>query len=195
MDITIADSRHIHFSAAISQEIDTSAKVRGTGIARRTPAYIASKIENQQAIIAVDKDKIAGFCYIEVWGQGRYLAHSGLIVFPAYRGKGLAKAIKEKTLIHSQKCYPTAKIFGITTGKAVMKINSQLGYKPVHFSELTDDIEFWNGCQSCKNYDVLIRTQRSMCLCTGMLYQGPSLEEKKQKSKWKQLFSTKKINQ
>lgn len=194
MDITLADKNHIHFATAISQQIDSSAKVRGTGIARRTPEYIASKIENQQAIIAVDGDQVAGFCYIEVWGNGKYLAHSGLIVFPEYRGKGLAKAIKKKTLMHSQRRFPKAQIFGITTGKAVMKINSDLGYKPVHFSELTDDIEFWNGCQSCKNYDVLIRTERSMCLCTGMLYQGPTLKEKTHKSKWKQLFSTKKTN-
>jgi hypothetical protein len=35
---------------------------------------------------------------------------------------------------------------------------------------LTDDSEFWKGCQTCKNYDILTRTERSMCLCTGMLY-------------------------
>lgn len=192
MEICIAQSKHIKFARAISTEIDASAKIRGTGIARRSPEYIAEKIENQQAIIAIANDQIAGFCYIEVWGQGQYLAHSGLIVFPEFRGQGLAKTIKKKTLEYSQQQYPNAKIFGITTGKAVMKINSDLGYKPVHFSELTDDKAFWEGCQSCKNYDVLIRTERSMCLCTGMLYEGKSPRQQKQKPKWKQLFSTKK---
>ena len=191
MEILIARSKHMKYAQAISEEIDASAKVRGTGIARRSPEYIASKMEKQQAIIALSEGQIAGFCYIEVWGQGQYLAHSGLIVFPKYRGNGLAKIIKKKTLEYSQKCYPEAKIFGITTGKAVMKINSDLGYKPVHFSELTDDLEFWKGCQSCKNYDVLIRTERTMCLCTGMLYEGPKKGTSK-KSNWKKLFSTKK---
>ena len=189
MEIYIAHSKHIKHAPTISQEIDTSAKVRGTGIARRTPEYIASKIQQKEAIIALDGNQVAGFCYIEVWGKGKYLAHSGLIVFPQYRGQGLAKRIKKKTLDYSQKRFPDAQIFGITTGKAVMKINSELGYKPVHFSELTDDLDFWNGCQSCKNYDVLIRTERSMCLCTGMLYQKEALT---QQPKWKQLFSIKK---
>ena len=59
-----------------------------------------------------------------------------------------------------------------------MKMNSRLGYKPVTFSELTDDQSFWNGCQTCKNYDVLQRTQQTMCLCTGMLY-DPNVKDKK----------------
>ncbi|MGB0256161.1 MAG: GNAT family N-acetyltransferase [Flavobacteriaceae bacterium] len=189
MEICIAHSKHIKHARSISEEIDNSAKVRGTGIARRTPEYIASKMEKREAIIALKDGQVAGFCYLEVWGQGQYLAHSGLIVFPDYRGQGLAKRIKKKTLDYSQKLYPKAKIFGITTGKAVMKINSDLGYKPVHFSELTDDLAFWNGCQSCKNYDVLIRTERSMCLCTGMLYEAPQKKTQTKKTKWKQLFS------
>ena len=51
-----------------------------------------------------------------------------------------------------------------------MKMNYELGYKPVTFSELTDDPDFWKGCQTCKNFDILTRTERKMCLCTGMLY-------------------------
>ena len=51
-----------------------------------------------------------------------------------------------------------------------MKINSDLGYRPVPFSELTDDDVFWQGCQSCPNYDVLTRNNHKMCLCYGMLY-------------------------
>ena len=171
MKILRAKAEHIIYAKNISQCIDESAKNRGTGIARRTPEYIAGKIENGNAVIAIDNDQFVGFCYIEIWGHGKYVAHSGLIVNPLFRGKGLAKKIKKLTFEHSINKYPNAKIFGITTGLPVMKINYQLGYKPVTFSELTSDEEFWKGCQTCKNYDVLNRTNKSMCLCTGMLYE------------------------
>jgi GNAT superfamily N-acetyltransferase len=180
MNIVIANRSHIKYASIISETIASSAKVRGTGIARRTPKYIATKMENNNAIIALDGDQFAGFCYIEVWGHGKYLAHSGLIVAPEYRGKGLAKQIKKAIFDYSKEKFTDAKIFGITTGLAVMKINYDLGYKPVTFSELTDDNEFWSGCQTCKNYDVLTRTERSMCLCTGMLY-DPKTQKEKQK--------------
>ena len=170
MEIQVAKRIHVTYAAIISETISSSAQVRGTGIARRTPAYIQQKIESGNAIIALDGDTFAGFCYIEAWGHEKYVAHSGLIVDPNYRGIGLAKKIKTKIFNYSKEKYPDAKIFGITTGLPVMKINYDLGYKPVTFSELTDDPAFWKGCQTCKNYDVLTRTKQSMCLCTGMLY-------------------------
>ena len=176
MEITVASLKHIKHCEIISKTISSSAKVRGTGIALRSPDYIRKKIENNNAIIAVDKDKFAGFCYIEKWGHGKYVAHSGLIVDPSFRGQGLAKKIKKLTFEHSIKKYPNAKIFGITTGLPVMKINYSLGYKPVTFSELTDDEEIWKGCQTCKNYDVLNRTNKEMCLCTGMLYDPKTIK-------------------
>jgi hypothetical protein len=155
MELLIASASHRIFAKEIADCIAASAAVRGTGIARRTPEYIITKMENGNAIIALDNKKFVGFCYIEVWGHGNYVAHSGLIVNEDYRGQGIAKKIKKKTLALSLSKFPDAKIFGITTGKAVLKINTDLGYKPVHFSE---------------NYDVLTRTSRTMCLCTGMLY-------------------------
>ena len=170
MKIIRAKAEHITYAKTISECIDESAKSRGTGIARRTPEYIHTKMLNGNAVIALDNNTFAGFCYIEVLGHGKYVAHSGLIVAPSYRGQGLAKKIKKEVFELSLQKYPEAKVFGITTGMAVMKINYQLGYKPVHFSELTDDPEFWKGCQTCKNYDVLTRTEQKMCLCTGMLY-------------------------
>ena len=170
MKILRATAQHISYAKNISECIDDSAKNRGTGIARRTPEYIATKIKNGNAVIAIENNSFAGFCYIEVWGHGKYVAHSGLIVTNKERGKGLAKKIKREVFKLSLKKYPKAKIFGITTGMPVMKINYELGYKPVHFSELTDDPEFWKGCQTCKNYDILTRTERQMCLCTGMLF-------------------------
>ncbi|WP_247716417.1 GNAT family N-acetyltransferase [Sinomicrobium weinanense] len=181
MDIVIANKSHIKHATVICDTIEESAKVRGTGIAKRTPEYIISKIENGNAVIAVDGDKFAGFCYIEAWGHGKFVANSGLIVHPDYRKIGLAKKIKKTTFEYSRTKYPDAKIFGITTGLAVMKINYELGYKPVTFSELTDDPTFWKGCQTCKNYDILQRTQQKMCLCTGMMYDPKEKENKKQK--------------
>jgi len=177
MKISIADKSHTVYADIICKTIAEAANVRGTGIAKRTPKYIISKIEKGNAVIALNENKFAGFCYIETWGHGKFAANSGLIVHPNYRGLGLAKQIKQKIFKLSRKKFPMAKLFGITTGLAVMKINSSLGYKPVTFSELTTDQSFWKGCQTCKNYDVLQRTEQSMCLCTGMLY-DPNSEEK-----------------
>ena len=177
MKIVIADHSHISYASLISDTITDSARVRGTGIAKRTPEYIITKMENGHAVIALDGEHFAGFCYIESWGHGKFVANSGLIVHPNYRGHGLAKKIKHKVFQHSREKFPDAKVFSITTGLAVMKMNSDLGYKPVTFSELTDDPSFWKGCQTCKNYDVLTRTEQKMCLCTGMLF-----DPEKQKS-------------
>ncbi|MDG1571845.1 GNAT family N-acetyltransferase [Robiginitalea sp. M366] len=170
MKIIVADASHVKYAQVICDTIAESAKIRGTGIAKRTPEYIIQRLKNGNAIIALDGDTFAGFCYIEVWGHQKYVANSGLIVHPDYRNQGLAKQIKKAIFDLSRKKFPDAKIFGITTGLAVMKMNYDLGYRPVTFSELTDDPEFWKGCQTCKNFDVLTRTDRKMCLCTGMLY-------------------------
>lgn len=170
MDIIVANESHFKYAQVISDTITESAKVRGTGIAQRTPEYIIKRLQNGNAVIALDGEKFAGFCYIEVWGNKDFVANSGLIVHPDYRGQGLAKEIKQRIFELSKDKFPEAKIFGITTGLAVMKMNYGLGYKPVTFSELTDDPDFWKGCQTCKNFDILTRTERKMCLCTGMLY-------------------------
>ena len=170
MKIVIADISHNKYAEIICKTIESSATQRGTGIAKRTVAYINAKLKNNNAVIALDGDKFAGFCYIEKWDHGKYVAHSGLIVHPEYRNQGLAKKIKKKIFDYSLVKYPDAKIFGITTGLAVMKINSELGYKPVPFSELTDDAKFWTGCQTCTNYEILKAKEHKMCLCTGMLY-------------------------
>ncbi|WP_159948405.1 GNAT family N-acetyltransferase [Polaribacter septentrionalilitoris] len=181
MEVVIANESHTKYAEIICDTIADSAQVRGTGIAKRTPEYVSAKILNGNAVIALDKGEFAGFCYIEKWGHGKFVANSGLIVHPDYRGKGLAKKIKHKIFEHSRNKYPDAKVFSITTGLPVMKLNSDLGYKPVTFSELTDDQTFWNGCQTCKNYDVLTRTNRKMCLCTGMLF-DPNKKEEQEKT-------------
>lgn len=170
MEIVIANKSHIKYANAICDAISEAATVRGTGIAKREADYIKAKIENGNAVIALEGERFAGFCYIEAWGHEKFVANSGLIVHPDFRNMGLAKQIKQKIFEHSKAKFPRAKIFSITTGLAVMKMNSELGYKPVTFSELTNDQSFWKGCQTCKNYDVLQRTSQKMCLCTGMLY-------------------------
>jgi hypothetical protein len=165
---TIADSLH---AETITDEMASSAKARGTGIAKRSPEYIRRKMEEGKAVIALTPSgEWVGFCYIEAWSHGKFVANSGLIVAPAFRGSGAATAIKSKIFQLSRQLYPDAKIFGLTTGLAVMKINSELGYEPVTYSELTDDEEFWKGCQSCVNYDILMSKERKNCFCTAMLY-------------------------
>ena len=174
-DILNADTSHEVFAEEICRQYAESARDRGTGIAQRQPEYIRAKIQNGNAIIALHEGQVAGFCYIEVWSHERYVANSGLIVFPQYRQHGLARQIKAKAFELSRTKYPHAKLFGITTSMAVMRINSDLGYRPVTFSALTQDDAFWAGCKSCPNYDILERNQRQMCLCTAML--APSKEE------------------
>lgn len=173
----------LHYAETITTEMAESAKARGTGIAKRSPEYIQQKIEEGKAVIAVTEDGTwVGFCYIEAWENSQYVANSGLIVSPPFRKSGVAREIKRKVFELSRKKYPDAKIFGLTTGLAVMKINSELGYEPVTYSELTNDDQFWKGCQSCVNYDILMSKQRKNCLCTGMLF-DPAEHAKKQAEK------------
>ncbi len=167
----MATSTDKHYSEIITTEMEESAKARGTGIAKRSPLYIEQKMEEGKAVIALMPDGTwVGFCYIEVWEQSEYVANSGLIVSPAFRKTGVATEIKQKIFELSRQKYPDSKIFGLTTGLAVMKINSDLGYEPVTYSELTNDDAFWKGCQSCVNYDILMSKNRKNCLCTAMLY-------------------------
>ena len=179
--IQIASFRHVRYAQDISDLIQESAKKRGTGIAKRSPNYIIQKINEHKAIIAVTNlGELAGFCYIESWGNTKYVANSGLVIHHKFRNQGVAKKIKKLAFQHSTKMYPEAKLFGLTTSLPVMKINSELGYEPVTFSELTNDDEFWKGCQSCVNYEILQKQNRSNCLCTGMLY-NPLVNKMKKK--------------
>lgn len=170
VNIIFAQPEHADYAEQICQLIYESALQRGTGIARRSPEYIASKITGGKAVVALAGDRLVGFSYIECWGHGDYVATSGLIVDPEYRHLGLAGEIKKRTFELARLRFPFAKLFSITTSLPVMKLNTRLGYKPVTFSELTQDDEFWQGCEGCCNYDILKRNNRRMCLCTGMLY-------------------------
>jgi len=170
------------YAETITNEMASSAQARGTGIARRSPDYVSQKIQEGKAVIAVTATgEWVGFCYIEAWQHGQFVANSGLIVAPAYRKTGIAKKIKHTIFQLSRDRYPNSKLFGLTTGLAVLKINSELGYEPVTYSELTDDEEFWAGCKSCVNYDILMSKDRKNCMCTAMLYE-PKQETNKQES-------------
>jgi len=170
-NIIVADEQHAKYAQTICDEMESSAKARGTGIAKRSPEYIIEKMREGKAVIALTKTGVwAGFCYIETWESGNYVANSGLIVSPNFRKSGLAKQIKKKIFELSRTKYPDAKIFGLTTGLAVMKINSELGYEPVTYSELTQDDQFWKGCQSCVNFEILMSKDRKNCMCTAMLF-------------------------
>ena len=170
IEILIAGEEHLQYVPVILQTIEDAAKVRGTGIAKRTPEYVEQKMREGKAIIALVDNEFAGFCYIESWGNKQYVANSGLIVVDKFRGHGLARKIKEKSFLLSREKYPDAKLFGLTSGAAVMKINTELGYVPVTFADLTDDEAFWRGCQGCVNYDILKRTNRRYCICTALLF-------------------------
>ena len=165
IDVMVADASHEVYVDKILDTIREAAKVRGTGIAERTHEYVA-----------LCGEEFAGFTYIESWGNKQYVATSGLIVHPDYRGLGLAKRIKTASFRLARLRWPKAKIFSLTSGAAVMKMNTELGYVPVTFNELTDDESFWKGCEGCINHDILVAKNRKFCICTAMLY-DPNLHE------------------
>ena len=168
----MANVEHEVYVDTILDTIAEAAKVRGTGIAKRTHEYLAKKMAEAKAVIALRKSdgRFAGFSYIETWENQQYVTTSGLIVHPDFRGLGLAKRIKDMTFTLARTRWPHAKIFSLTSGAAVMTMNTQLGYQPVTFADLTEDEAFWKGCEGCVNVDVLHRTGRKYCICTAMLY-------------------------
>ena len=171
IEIAVANASHVKYVDEVLETINHAAKVRGTGIAKRSPEYVKQKMIEGKAVLALyHGEEFAGFSYIESWSNKKFVANSGLIVAPRFRGIGLAKVIKRRIFDLSREMFPDAKIFSLTTGEAVMKMNSELGYRPVTFPSLTDDEAFWRGCESCVNFDILQRNGRRMCLCTGMLY-------------------------
>jgi len=170
IEVLVAGPEHEVYVDTILQTIADAAKVRGTGIAKRTHEYLATKMKEAKAVIALSNGRFAGFSYIETWGNKQYVTTSGLIVHPDFRGLGIAKKIKDMTFSLARTRWPHAKIFSLTSGAAVMKMNTELGYQPVTFADLTDDEAFWRGCEGCINVDVLHRTERKYCICTAMLY-------------------------
>jgi len=171
VSVRIAVPADVKYVYPILEEMERSAKVRGTGIAKRSPQSLCQKIYDGKAVIALAvSGEWAGFSYIESWGDGEFVSNSGLIVNPAYRGAGVARAIKRKIFTLSRERYPSAKIFSITTGAAVMKLNHDFGFQPVTYSEITRDVRFWDQCRHCVNHAILESQDTKHCLCTAMLY-------------------------
>lgn len=168
--IKVAEASDEKYVDTILDTIREAARKRGTGIAERTHEYVATKMRESKAILALAGERFAGFSYIETWGNKHYVTTSGLIVHPDFLGMGVAKRIKDYTFTLARVRWPHAKIFSLTSGDAVMKMNTQLGYVPVSFNQLTDDDAFWRGCQGCTNHDILVAKNRKFCICTGMLY-------------------------
>jgi GNAT superfamily N-acetyltransferase len=170
-EVRIALPKDVKYVYSILEEMERSARARGTGIARRTPQSVCQKIYDGKAVIAIaDNGEWAGFSYIEVWGSGEYVSNSGMIVNPAYRNKGVASLIKQRVFALARKRYPDAKIFSITTGAAIMKMNHRLGFQPVVYADITRDEQFWDQCKHCVNYPILQANRREKCLCTAMLF-------------------------
>jgi hypothetical protein len=191
IEITIASEKHLEYVPVIEQALMNASVQKGAAIAVRSSEYLTGKIREGKAVIAcTGEGKWVGFCYIESWGHNRFVANSGLIVDSEFRGMGLAGEIKKRALELSARLFPGAKLFGLTTSLAVMRINSGLGYKPVTFSELTDDDQFWRGCETCAYYDILVRTKRNDCLCTAMIM-DPSEEHR---NNGKEYAATRKVN-
>lgn len=176
--IVVASGLHKTYAEDICKLIEVSAAQRGTGIAKRSPQYIQEKMNQNEAVIALANERLAGFCYIESWSDKKYVANSGLIVHPEFRKIGLARRIKKAAFQLSMKKFPDAILFGLTTSLPVMKINSDLGYYPVTYNQLTTDETFWNGCKSCVNYEILLSKNRSNCMCTAMMYDPRSKKKK-----------------
>ena len=168
--VRVADASDEKYVNIILDTIRDAARRRGTGIAERTYDYVATKMKESKAIMALCGDKFAGFSYIETWGNKHYVTTSGLIVHPDFLGQGIAKRIKDYTFTLARVRWPKAKIFSLTSGDAVMKMNTRLGYVPVSYNQLTDDDAFWRGCEGCCNHDILVAKERKFCICTGMLY-------------------------
>ncbi|MCD8394289.1 MAG: GNAT family N-acetyltransferase [Bacteroidales bacterium] len=171
IEVLVASEEHVGYVDEILDTITRAAKVRGTGIAKRSPDYVRQKMLERKAVIAIGPGgEFAGFSYIESWSNKEFVANSGLIVADKFRGIGLATRIKRRIFQLSREMFPNAKIFSLTTGAAVMKMNFELGYRPVTFDQLTTDPAFWRGCESCVNYDILQRNGGHKCLCVGLLY-------------------------
>ena len=61
--VRIATADDTHYAEQIVEEMFLSAQARGTGIAKRTPDYVAHKMEEGKAVIAHDQyGNWAGFC-------------------------------------------------------------------------------------------------------------------------------------
>lgn len=163
----------VHHVDTIIEHINQAAANPESGICKRSATLLTNKIIAGDAVIAVTPDdRWAGFSYIAAWDEDRFVSSCALTVADEFRQSGLARSIKSAILELARTKYEHAVVFGLTTSLAVMKINAQLGYKPVTYSEITNNEAFWESCKTCQHYDILERKQRKNCLCTAMVFQS-----------------------
>ena len=175
--VRVSNITDLVYVNTITDEIDKASADPSTSILKRSASLIAEKIMSGNAIIAVTTTgKWVGFCYLQEWSHGKFVANCGLVVAAKFRRMGIALRIKKQIVVLSKKIYPEAKLFGLTTSLAVMKVNTDLGYKPVTYASITNDDGFWSGCRQCANYAILEARERKNCLCTAMMYTNETVE-------------------
>jgi GNAT superfamily N-acetyltransferase len=174
--VRIATSGDRAYAATIANEMAYSSARRGTGIARRPPEYVMQKMDEGLAVIAVNADNgaWAGFCCIEVWQHKKYVANSGLIVSPGYRGTGISKQIKIALFDHCRSKFPGARLFSLSASPAVIHMNKAMGYKVVSFAEVMSDELFLTGCESWVNYKELMSREQTRLPYVSMIFDPPA---------------------
>lgn len=170
IEVMVADESHKQYIPDILAAIYEASQVKGVSIVMRDPYYLAQKMREGKAVIALCEGAFVGFCYLECWQDEQFVANSGLIVRPEFRGQGVATRIKQQIFDQCRKLFPDACIFGITKSEAVIRMNTQLGFERVGYDQLTNDPKFWKGCDTCLNYPVLLANEGRSCHCVGLLY-------------------------
>lgn len=164
-----ATTEHLRYVPAIVQLIEDASNEPGAALAKRSAEYVTSKIEHGFAVIALtEDDKVVGFQCLSPWEGDKFVSHSALVVHPNFRRQGLSREIKGQIVELTRKKFPEAIMFGITLSPSVMSLNTAHGFRPVGYDSLTKDDAFWKGCETCPYHDVLLKMQRTVCLCTAL---------------------------
>jgi len=173
-----AQATDIIHASLISKTIELTNQNADNGICKRSASFLQQKILEGDAVIAVTKqNKWVGFIYLQKWNDD-FVSCCALIVHARYRNEKIAWQLKQKAVDLAKRKYPNAKLFGLTTAAAVMKINSRLGYIPVTYDQITGDQNFWNACKTCPNYQILKSKGQRNCLCTAMLLERNTERDK-----------------
>lgn len=143
----------------IAHEISISALLRNVAIEPRTGDYIFQKMIDGLAVIAIDNEteEWIGFCALDVWNHQRYVANTGLIVKPKYRGKNVSNLLKNKLFELARIKFPSAKIFSLTNKELIKKINIDLGFQEVEAREILYDPYFNTGMNSWVDFIELLK--------------------------------------
>jgi len=166
LEVRESTSEDVHRAEAASGLIEQASTEYD--IARRTPEWLARKIEMGRAAIATDGGELVGFGYWSAWENDTFISHSGLVVRPDHRGSGMGRKLKRVLFESSRRQLPKAALMSLTTSPQVRKLNLSLGFEIVALEELTKDPAFWEGCKSCRNF-AGVQARGERCCCEGML--------------------------